>query len=224
MKNNYFTLNSSIADIFKGHSKTRLRNGSSNIISNNELENLDFSEIKNKDTLKIFGWKQVKEYIDNGTVNNCDTIDVIKKYKNSKSIKYMQKGDIVIPVSSQKDTIDIIYIENSPQERIIYDETVWVIRIIDDNIDSYYIYIMLLSSPIQNGLIKLKEENSNRVITKMTKEILSSVSIINIEYQEQLKIVKEYIKLQNNKKNFKNKIDELQISKADKSARIWTKK
>lgn len=223
MKNNYLTLNDSVADIFKGHSKTRLRNGISNIINNNELSNLNFNDIKNKETLKIFGWKQLKDYQKKGKVENYDTIDVIKKYTDSKSIKYMQEGDIIIPVSTQKDTIDIIYIKDTPEERVVYDETVWVIRIIDENIDSFFVYIMLLSQSIQNGLIRLKE-SSDSVITKMTKEILSSVQIINIELQEQLKIVKEYNKLQNSIINFENKIEELQNSKTDKSVRNWTKK
>ena len=223
MKKNYLPLNDSVADIFKGHSKTRLRNGISNVINNNELSNLNFNDIKNKETIKIFGWKQLKDYQNKGKVENYDTIDVIKEYSDIKSIKYMQKGDIIIPVSSQKDTIDIIYIKDTPKERVIYDETVWVIRIIDKNIDSFFVYIMLLSSSIQKGLVKLKE-SSDSVITKMTKEILSSVQIINIELQEQLKIVKEYNKLQNSIKNFENKIDELQNSKTDKSVRNWTKK
>lgn len=223
MKNNYLTLNDSVADIFKGHSKTRLKNGISNIINNNELSNLNYNDIKNKETLKICGWKHIKDYKENGTIENCDTIDVIKEYTDSKSIKYMQKEDIIIPVSSQKNTIDIVYIKDTPKEKIIYDETVWVIRIIDENIDSFFVYIMLLSTSIQNGLIRLKD-SSDSVITKMTKEILSSVQIINIELQEQLKIVKEYNKLQNSIKNFENKIDELQNSKTDKSVRNWTKK
>lgn len=215
----YFVLDNDIADIFKGHSKSRLNYGIEKAINNSEEFNCNINQFIEHEQIKILGWKQIKEYANNKLDDKCDTINISAKY--SSAIKYMQKGDIVFPVATSRDNIEIVYIEDEPSEKYIYDETVWVVRIINQDIESKYVYIMCLSDPIQKGLIELKEQ-SERVITKLTKEIISSIHIKKVSIEEQQQIITKYNMIQQDLINFHNKINNVQTSNADLSAKIWT--
>ena len=212
-----------IAYIFKGYSTTKLKGNIENAINNRDKSNSNFDDFLNKEEVKILGWKQIKEYVKNHKVDdNCNVIEISRKY--NKNINYMQKGDIIFPVILQKgDEIDVIYIDEEPEEKCIYNETVLVVRVTKANIDSKYIYIMCKESKsIQKGLLQLASSNS--VIQRITKELISMILITSSTDAERKKIVEKYESLQLAEEKFREKINEVQTQLGDKSSVIWFKK
>ena len=142
----------------------------------------------------------------------------------------MKKGDIVFPVISALEDIEILYIEKEPEEMYLYDETVLVMRVTGTEIDKKFTYIMLNSEPIRNGIIKMKWEvanrnrsklKSNRVIPRLTIGLLSAIKIVNLTEQEKFEIVREYEDLHKAKDDFTKKINKIQTQDKNKSAVIW---
>lgn len=210
----YLTRNS----LFKGYSETKINN----MISK--------ADDLNTQKVKIAGWKEIKSYTNGNNIKNiCRTIKFYQKY--DKEIKCMKKGDIVFPVISPLEDIEILYIEDEPDEMYLYDETVIVMRVTDPTIDSKYIYIMLNSEPIKNGLIKMKWEianrnrgklKSNRVIPRLTIDLLlSNIMIVKLTEDERRKIVNEYEHLINIQNDFTKKLTKLQTQDKDKSGVVW---
>lgn len=212
---NYLDRNS--YNIFKGYSETKL--------------NTMISKADEKDTqeIKLTGWKEIKSYTNGNDIKDiCRSVKFYQKY--NKEIKCMQKGDIIFPIISSLEDIEILYIEDEPDEMYLYDETVIVMRVTDPTIDSKYIYIMLNSEPIKNGLIKMKWEianrnrgklKSNRVIPRLTVELLSHIMIVKLTEDERREIVNEYEHLIKKKNDFTKKLTKLQTQDKDKSAVIW---
>ena len=203
--------------IFKGYSPTKL--------------NTLVSKADKKDTqdVKIAGWKEIKSYTKGNDIQDiCGTIRFYQQY--NKEIKCMKKGDIVFPVISALEDIEILYIEKEPEEMYLYDETVLVMRVTGTEIDKKFTYIMLNSEPIRNGIIKMKWEvanrnrsklKSNRVIPRLTIGLLSAIKIVNLTEQEKFEIVREYEDLRKAKDDITKKINKLQTQDKDKSAVIW---
>ena len=89
---------------------------------------------------------------------------------------------------------------------------------------------MLNSQPIKNGIIKLKLERaninrgrlkSNRIIPRLTNDLLSTVMIIKSTQKERDEIVNQYEQLNKAQDDFNKKLCELQTQDKDKSAIIW---
>ena len=203
---------------FKGYSEIKIN---SMLTNSKEREIQEFS---------LIAWKDIKDYIKKGsdkkdlgrTVKFCQTYN--------KELKCMMKGDIVLPVISPIENIEILYIDEEPEKIYLYDDTVFVIRAIEPDINSKYIYIMLNSQPIKNGIIKLKLERaninrgrlkSNRIIPRLTNDLLSTVMIIKSTQKERDEIVNQYEQLNKAQDDFNKKLCELQTQDKDKSAIIW---
>ena len=204
-------------NVFKGYSQTKL----------NDM--LSKADAENTQDIKMLGWQEIKAYTTGNDLQDiCKTVKFYQKY--NKEIKCMHKGDIVFPVISALDDIEILYIEDEPEEMYLYDETVIVMRVTDPTIDSKYIYIMLNSEPIKNGLIKMKWEianrnrgklKSNRVIPRLTVELLSHIMIVKLTEDERREIVDEYEHLIKIQSDFTKKLTKLQTQDRDKSAVVW---
>lgn len=184
-----------IAETFKGYSITKLNDSIEQVINNSDKTNSTFDDFKSYETLKILGWKDIKEYIKNKKVDDkCNSINIGRKYK--KNIRYIQKGDLVFPVIFSKDSFDIVYIDEEPEEKYIYNESVLVMRVTEPNIDSKYIYIMCANNrKVQNNLFQLNDR-SKKVISRLTKEMLSELEIPILTEARRKRIIEEYNKLQ----------------------------
>ena len=203
--------------LVKGYSETKI----------NEMAlKVDIEDTKD---VKLAGWKEIKAYTQGNNIHNiCRTVKFYQKY--NKEIKCMQKGDIIFPIISSLEDIEILYVEDEPDEMYLYDETVIVMRVIDHTIDNKYIYIMLNSAPIKNGIIKMKWEianrnrgklKSNRIIPRLTIEQLSHIMIVKLTEDERRKIVEEYNRLNKAQDDFNSKLTRLQTQDKNKSAVVW---
>lgn len=199
-----------IAERFKGYSITKLNDSIEQIINNSDKTNSNFEDIKNYESVKILGWKDIKDYIKNHKIDDkCNSINVSRKYK--KNINYMKKGDLVFPVIFSRDNFDVVYIDEEPAEegKYIYNESVLVVRVTEPNIDSKYIYIMCANNKkIQDNLFKLKDD-SKKIISRLTKEMLSALEIPKLTETKRKKIVDEYNKLQIQKDKFDKMIENI---------------
>ena len=205
-KNNYIV--DDIADIFKGYSTTKLKENIESIINNKDKTNTNFQDFVTSEEVKVLGWKQIKEYVRNHKIDdNCKIISVNRRY--NKNIKYMQKGDIVLPVLSSNDSFEVLYIEEEPEENCIYNESVFVIRVTESSIDSKYVYIMCTTKAVQDKILQLLEKEK-RVMLRITKEALSSIKIAKLTESERKQIVDDYTKLHNSINDFNNKINNIQ--------------
>ena len=205
-KNNYIV--DDIADIFKGYSTTKLKENIESIINNKDKTNTNFQDFITSEEVKVLGWKQIKEYVKNHKIDdNCNIISVNRRY--NKDIKHMQKGDIVLSVLPSKDSFEILYIEEEPEENCIYNESVFVIRVTESSIDSKYVYIMCTTKAVQDKILQLPEKEK-RVMLRITKEALSSIKIAKLTESERKQIVDDYTKLHNSINDFNNKINNIQ--------------
>lgn len=197
-----------IADIFKGYSITKLNESISAVIDNSDKTDSGLEDFVISEKVKVLGWKQIRNYDKTHLVKDeCNVIDIGRKY--NKNIQYMRKGDIVFPVFPSKDCIEMVYIEDEPEEKYIYNESVIVIRATDQSIDSKYIYIMCKSDAIQDKLLNLTG-NTKTVMSRLTKEILSSIKIIKLTDIERKQIVDEYTNLLELQEKFNQKINQRQ--------------
>lgn len=203
----YYVLND-IADIFKGYSITKLKDSAEQLIDNKDKTNTNFQDFISSEKVKILGWKQIKDYLRNHKVDdNCNVINISRRY--NKNIKYMQKGDIVFPVLSSEENFDVLYIDEEPKEKYIYNESVLVVRTIDSNVDSKYLYIMFTTTSIQKQLLQLTNQKKT-VMSRLTKDLVSSIQIATITESERKQIVDEYTKLHSDMNNFIDKINTIQ--------------
>lgn len=204
-----------IADISSGYARQLLRNKQVNSQKETQL-------------IQIVSFQEVKNYSNGINIHDdCEIVHFQQDY--TKDIKYMHKGDIIIPLKSGLGTTEIIYISEEPKEKYIYDSTNLVIKVTDKNVDSLYVYIMLSQSkPIQDGLGKAKVHASldkhgkfqPTVVPRLSKSVLSNILIRELSKKEMEEIVDEYIKITNEQKEFINKISSLQEDKDSKS-HIW---
>lgn len=212
VQNKYISLRNKL---FKGHSRVLLKFLASKVNDGDTKE------------IKIARYKDVKSFANgNDIADVCDTIKVGKNY----NIRCIKKNDIVFPIISALDDIEILYIKEEPQELYLYDETSIVLRNTDTDIDSMYLYLMLNSTPIKNALINQKwliansnrgKLKSNRIIPRLTVDLLSHIMIVKLTEDEQREIVAEYNRLNKAQDDFNSKLTKLQTQDKDKSAVIW---
>lgn len=199
MSNNKYWLAKDILEIFKGYTEVKLSDGIRNVINNSELTNSGIEDFVKYDDVRILGWKQLKEYNKTHIIDdNCSRIKISRKY--NKSIRYMQKGDILCPVIPSKD-MDILYISEESEEKCIYNDSIICIRPAKPEIDNKYISIMLQSI--------LQKEGNITSTKRLTIEMLSNIKIAKLSAVEMQKIVDEYTKIQEETKKFISTLNKL---------------
>ena len=195
-----------IAEIYKGKSY---------YITNKMMKNDDSTEVQ------LLNWKHIKEMVNEKKITSpFRSVRIIENQKNQNH--YLEKGDIVFPVFPSKEKVEVIYIEDKPKEKYLFDESVLVMRITDTDIDARYIYIMLNSIPIQKALIKLiSEKRTKTCMARLTKEILSLILIVKMTKEKRKKIIEEYTRLKDAQDEFSKTLIKEQTIDKDKSAVIW---
>lgn len=156
---------------------------SKNIYKENAIDNV------NKTYLKMLNLQNVRELIENKKVS-YSYIEFEPKYQ--KKILYVEKNDIVITVASGKGTFNIMYIENEPNDKYVYNNSCLVVRINEDIISSKYVYIQLMTQYIQEQLLKMAKGTT---IKHITKKDLLNIEIPILEEKEVEQICKEYDKI-----------------------------
>ena len=167
----------SIANISKGYPIC---------ISTKELN----KEIHTSKFIKMLNARNIRELIDGNKVAYAK-VEFNQKY--NKEIQYVEKNDIVImSATGTKDKFNILYIDKEPDDKYCYSNSMYVLRVKDEEIISpKYLYIQLLTNKIQEKLISLAKGNQILHITK--------IDLLNIEIQipdkkEMLKICNNYDK------------------------------
>lgn len=166
---------------------------------NSQYKNQNEDELEN---VKVLSCSDVKKLIEK---NNTDDIefskqDLSRKYKNC----YIQQGDIVVPVFPKKEKLEILYIENEPKEKCVYNESNLVIRIKETGISSRYISVILNSETVKNNILARCKGTSRQL--RITMSDLSDIYIPIIAMEQQKAIVKEYVELKSKMIKFQNKI------------------
>lgn len=149
----------------------------------NAIDNL------NKTYLKMLNLQNIRELIENKEVS-YSYIEFEPKYQ--KEILYVEKNDIVITVASGKGIFNIMYIENEPNDKYVYNNSCLVVRINEDIISSKYVYIQLMTKHIQEQLLKMAKGTT---IKHITKKDLLNIEIPILEEKETKQICSEYDKL-----------------------------
>lgn len=221
----YYVLND-IANIFKGYSTTKLNNPSKQLKENPSKEREEFETVIEED-VKVLGWKQIKEYVKTKKIDDSSNIIKMNR-KYNKDINYIQKGDIVLPAIPSKDFIDIVYIDEEPPQKCIYNASVIVIRVTQADIDSMYIYMMLKEArPIQNGLLKTLSGEllpvHRKITSQLTKDILARIYIAKPNEVKRKKLLDKYLEAQKMMEDVKSTINDIQIDKEAKSSVVWFK-
>ena len=109
-------------------------------------DNKNNIEKTNKSIAKIINLKNVRELVEGQEVEYSLTTF---EQKYQKEILYVQKKDIVIPVAVGTGGFNIMYIENEPKERYIYNNSCFVLRIKEDIISSKFVYLQLMTNRVQ---------------------------------------------------------------------------
>ena len=177
----YFDFNNS--NIFRGFPPSRLK----------RPENInDYEQIK------IAGFSHIKKMIESNSTNDIPANYFKLETKHKKNYCYIQQYDIVIPALLATNKLPVLYIENAQEEKIIYNATVFVIRLKNTSL-SKYLYIMLNSKSIQNNITKLAYREQAAISYRMTIDIIKSIKIPMMDKDKMKKIVIDYDKLQKQK-------------------------
>ncbi len=186
-KQDYFDFES--CDIFKGYPPQRIQ----------QPDNMEDYE-----KIKIAGFGHIKHMI---KTNNTDEISY--SYfrlgtKHKKNYCYVKQNDIILPVLAATNNLSMLYVENEPDEKILYNATVLVIRT-EDSLISKYLYIMLNSDIIQQSISKLAYREKAAISYRMSIDIIKSIKIPMMNKDKMKKIVNDYDKLQRQKVEIQEK-------------------
>lgn len=180
-------LNVNNSNIFRGFPPSRLR----------RPENIEDYE-----QIKIAGFGHIKQMIESGNTDDIPAHYFKLETKHKKNYCYIQQYDIVIPTLVATNKLPILYIENAPEEKIIYNATVFAIRL-NDEILSKYLYIMLNTKNIQNNIAKLAYREQAVISYRMTIDIIKKIKIPILNTNQINKIINEYEQIENKKKELK---------------------
>ena len=163
-------------------------------------DNKNNIEKTNKSVAKILNLKNVRELVEGQEIKYSLTAF---EQKYQKDILYVQKKDIVIPVAVGTGGFNIMYIDNEPNERYIYNNSCFVLRIREDIISSKFVYLQLMTNKIQE---KLLSNAKGTIIKHITKKDILSIEIPDLEKDKIKEISRRY-------DNIKNKENKLRIEK-----------
>lgn len=159
-------------------------------------DNKNNIEKTNKSVAKILNLKNVRELVEGQEIKYSLTAF---EQKYQKDILYVQKKDIVIPVAVGTGGFNIMYIDNEPNERYIYNNSCFVLRIREDIISSKFVYLQLMTNKIQE---KLLSNAKGTIIKHITKKDILSIEIPDLEKDK----IKEISRRYDNIKNRENKL------------------
>ena len=160
-------------------------------------DNKNNIEKTNKSVAKILNLKNVRELVEGQEIEYSLTTFEQKYQKN---ILYVQKKDIVIPVAVGTGGFNIMYIENEPKERYIYNNSCLVLRIKEDIISSKFVYLQLMTNKVQK---KLLSNAKGTIIKHITKKDILSIEIPDLETEKIKEICRKYDNIKNKERKLK---------------------
>lgn len=160
-------------------------------------DNKNNIEKTDKSVAKILNLKNVRELVEGQDVGYSLTTF---EQKYQKEILYVRKKDIVIPVAVGTGGFNIMYIENEPKERYIYNNSCFVLRIKEDIISSKFVYLQLSTSKVQK---KLLSNAKGTLIKHITKKDILSIEIPDLENEKIKEICRKYDNIKNKETKLK---------------------
>ena len=160
-------------------------------------DNKNNIEKTNKSVAKILNLKNVRELVEGQEVEYSLTTF---EQKYQKEILYVQKKDIIIPVAVGTGGFNIMYIENEPKERYIYNNSCFVLRIKEDIISSKFVYLQLMTNKVQE---KLLSNAKGSIIKHITKKDILSIEIPDLEKEKIKEICRKYDNIKNKETKLK---------------------
>ena len=163
--------------------------------------------------MKILGFENIRKMLENNITDfiKYNYFDLSRKLK--KDYCYIKQHDIVMPLLSVGNKIPILYLENEPAEKLLYNTTVIVIRS-ENSIISKYLFILLKSKLMQNKILELSDKSNK--MNRITIEILQNLKIPLVDEAQRNIIINKYFEIENKKKiiekeenNFWNDINKL---------------
>lgn len=154
--------------------------------------------IEDYEQVKIAGIGHIKNMIETNETSEIPSNYFRLEKKHKKDYCYIQQGDIVIPALAATNNLSILYVENEPDEKILYNATVFVIRPLDTSI-AKYLYIMLKSEHIHQSILKLAYRENAVISYRMTLDVIKSLKIPMLDKKQRDKIVDEYDQVQHKK-------------------------
>ena len=136
----------------------------------------------------------------------CKKSDVEKK--NKKNDCYSEKNDIIFSLAPRTFSKNIYYIEEEPDEKMVYNDTIFVFRATDKIINSDYIY-MNLSSDFFSKYIATRARGRGTVRNRLNIDEILDISIpILVKDQREL-LIKEFYELRHKQKLMKQKLNDI---------------
>ena len=141
-------------------------------------------------------WNNIKNWVNEGNMESLLSYLPENRYKGISP--YMQKDDIVI----NNLTGELVYIDNDIDSRYVYGESVYVIRVNKQIVDSKYIYILLNAERLEFENILNQCSYSH----KIRKGDLENINCLIKSDKERQKIIEEYNMLLNEYMDYKIKL------------------
>lgn len=176
-----------IFDISKGYSEVKL--------NEKILKYPDLKYIK----CKLMTPNIIKQYMIYNENIKYKEVSINNIYK--KQFKRMEKGDIVFPVISSLNDIQIFYIDRVPDDIYVYSEGLIVLKPKDNKVNTKAIWILLTKTNLKEDIIKLKyniaknnrfKQKDNRKVSRLTTQLISKISLNIYDDIEMDNIVKRY--------------------------------
>lgn len=121
-----------------------------------------------------------------------------------------KNGDIIFPISYRKNDLKVLYIEEEPSEKIVYNASAIVLRVDESIVESKYIYTMLrISKNIQKNIEYLCENKSEKQ-ARITAQIINMIYVPKLDKTRRTKVIQEYTELENASKKFKTELNNIE--------------
>lgn len=169
-------------------------NRSNYLEDENNIRLLSIADIQNADENKEIH----KRY--------CKTSDVEKK--NKKNDCYAEKNDIIFSLAPRTYSKNIYYIEEEPDEKMVYNDTIFAFRANDKIISSDYIY-MMLSSDFFSKYISIRARGRGNIRYRLNIDEILDISIPILEKKQRESITQEFYELRHHQKLMKHRLNDI---------------
>ena len=97
--------------------------------------------LQQTEKVKVLKYSNIKNLITFGNTDDVEfsDFDLSRKYKDCD----VRDGDIIIPIIARSDKGSVLYIEKSPTQKCVYNESNLIVRINNENINNRYVALVL---------------------------------------------------------------------------------
>lgn len=161
---------------------------------NDSVRLLSILDIQNLDENK----EQHKRY--------CNKYEIEKKIK--KNDCYAEKNDIIFSLAPRTYSKNIYYIEKEPNEKMVYNDTIFVFRATDSNISSDYIY-MTLSSDFFSKYIATRAGGRGIIRNRLNIDEILDISIPILVKEQREFLTQNFYELRHQQELMRQRLDDI---------------